>query len=56
MADTDIVARYTPNDYPQIKGGEHLFLMEELRKLQSTIATVIEVLELLEARIVVLEP
>jgi hypothetical protein len=56
VADTDSAIHYAPNTYPALPGGEALYLVEELGRLQDTVASLIAVLELLEARIVVLEP
>lgn len=56
MAATDVLQPYTPRQYPSIPGGEVRFLTEELRRLSTSVARLIEVLKLLEPRIEALEP
>lgn len=56
MADVDQLLPYVPYAYPSLPGGEALYLVDELQKLQDSISKIIEVLALLEARIEVLEP
>lgn len=45
MATTDAVARYVPNPPPSIPGGEALYLMDELQKVQRTLNTLLEYLQ-----------
>jgi hypothetical protein len=56
MADVDALIPYGPEPFPTLPGGEPLYIVEELGRIQTTITKLIEVLALLEARIVALEP
>lgn len=56
MADTDALTPYVPKAYPTIPGGEARYIMDELRKMQHSVAKLISVMAALEARIVALEP
>lgn len=54
--DTDTLVPYVPDTYPSLPGGEALYLVGELEKLQTAVSKLIAVAALLEARIVALEP
>lgn len=51
MADTDSLRDYVPRPYPTLEGAELRFHVEEHRRIASAIASIREVLELIEARL-----
>lgn len=56
MADADRLRPYAVRPYPIIPGGESKYLLQEFRRIEQSIRTINEVLDLLEARIEALEP
>lgn len=56
MTDVSNVKAYRPGTPARIEGGEARYFREELVKIQNSIDSIKYVLELLEARIEVLEP
>jgi hypothetical protein len=55
MADVDRVRPYRRSNPPSLPDNGR-YVADELNRIQATLATVTEVLRLLEARIVALEP
>lgn len=56
MADTDALKAYRVGNATTLPGGDKLYLMRELRKIEDTLKTVSQIMVLLEARIEALEP
>jgi hypothetical protein len=55
MADTDRLRSYRRSKPPTLP-DEGRYVAEELKRIEQTIGTIVEVLKALEARIVALEP
>lgn len=48
--DTDKLKAYNAQSYPSLDGGVPVFITKELQKLQTSIATLIAVMKLMETR------
>lgn len=49
--DTAKLLKYQPNRYPNLPGGEALYLTTELTRISNTLNKAVDVIKMLEARL-----